>query len=115
MEPQFIITLCFSAVTTIAAIVSIIATARKAKREFAERETGQALLASKVETLAKSLDHAHDKIRDLYSKSNDTSNVITEIKANLQENTRVLRKVEEALTLVARIEERIDAHMREGK
>lgn len=113
MEPSIIISLVFSALTAVSVFITIKMNLRKMAQEKAAETTKIAIMQKQIEDYKISLDHAHDKIRDLYSKANDTSNVITEIKVTLTENTRVLREVEKALMLIARIEERIDAHMRD--
>ena len=100
-----------SIISALAAITTIVMSIRTMAKEKASRATELALLNAAIGEYKKSLDHAHDKIRDLYAKSNDTNIVIGRIQVTLEENTRVLRKVEDALMLIAKIEQKIESHI----
>jgi len=103
--------LVFSGLTAIAAYVAIKVNVKKLRDEEAAKCIEHALVKDHTVKIQASLDHAHDKIRDLYSKSSDTSVVIAQLQVTMDENTRVLRLVEEALKALARVEERVNAHI----
>lgn len=107
--------LVLSALTAIGAYVAIKVNVKKIRDEEAAKCIDQALVKDHTVKIQASLDHAHDKIRDLYSKSSDTSVVIAELQVTMAENTRVLRLVEEALKALARVEERVNAHIEMDK
>lgn len=101
----------FSTITAIAAYVAIKVNIKKIRDDENCRLVDHALVKDHTVKIQSSLDHAHDKIRDLYSKSSDTSVDLAELKIVMAENTRVLRLVEDALKALARVEERMNAHI----
>ena len=104
-----------SGITAIAAYIAIKVNVKKLRDDEQSRLVDHALVKDHTVKIQASLDHAHDKIRDLYSKNSDTSIDLAELKVLLTENTRVLRLVEDALKALGRIEERMNAHIEAGK
>lgn len=98
-------------VSFLASIVTVRLGMRQIRQEESNRMVKIALMENHLAEQQGSLTHAHDKIRELFSKNNDTSVVIAELKMSMQENTRVLRQVESALTILAKIEERLNGHI----
>ena len=115
MDKDIIINGALSLVTFIASFVAIKIGMRQIRSDEEKKATSLALTEDHVCKIQESLNHAHDKIRELYSKNNDVNVVIAELQVTLQENTRVLRQVEQALTLLAKIEERINGHIQAEK
>jgi len=97
--------------SVLAAIISVRLGIRQIRQEESGRLIKQALLENHVQELLASTEHAHDKIRELYSKNNEITVCVAEIKTSLQENTRVLRLVESSLTILTKIEERLNGHI----
>ena len=104
-----------SGIGFIASFISIRIGLRQIKKEESDRAIAHALVADHVDRLQVSLDHAHEKIRDLYSKSNDVNIVIAELRTTMQETNRVMGRVEDALLLLACVEERINGHIEAEK
>lgn len=100
-----------SLISFLSALTTIRNGLRQVKKEENEREIRHALVASRVDNIQTSLDHAHDKIRDLYEKTNDVNVIIAEIRTTMQESNRVMRQVEGALSIVGKIEERLNGHI----
>jgi len=83
-----------------------------------ERETKIAKNAvddEKMNALREDINHAHDKIRDIVSENNSARVLFERYMANLDENTRVLRLVEDRINSVHIIEARLDAHLETHK
>jgi len=108
---SIIFSVACSLLTALGVVVAIRMSARQIKQEESYKATEAALLTDHVKRLKESVDHAHEKIRDLYSKSNDVNVVIAELRTTMQENNRVLRQVEQALSVLSKIEERINGHI----
>lgn len=104
-----------SVLTAVSSWVSIRQGMRTIKHEENEKAIANALVKDHVDQMQKSVDHAHEKIRDLYAKSNDTNIVIAELRTTMQETNRVMRQVEAALSVLSTIEARINAHIEAGR
>ena len=107
--------LIISALTVIASYLTIKVNIKKLREEEQERVIDHALVKDHADKMQASLEHVHDKIRDLYGKTTETNVEIAELKVLLAENTRVLRLVEDALKALARVEERLNAHIEAEK
>ena len=115
MDMTVIVNAGISIVTVVGSIVGIKTGMRQIRQEESNRLVKVALMDNHIGEIQNSLTHAHDKIRELYSKNNETSVCIAELKMSMQENTRVLRQVESALTVLSKIEERLNGHIEAGR
>ena len=115
MTPSMIMSFVVAAITLLVSLISIKIGFRQIRTEDEAKVTRLALMDNKMQKAEESLSHAHDKIRELFAKSSDASVSLAELRITLEENTRVLRQVESALTILSRIEERINGHIEAEK
>jgi predicted nucleic acid-binding Zn-ribbon protein len=108
---NYIIAAVGSVLAIVVSLITIRVYVQQLKKDSEAKVVKNALVEDHVERLQLSLDHAHDKIRNLFDKSNDVSNAITELRTTMMETNRVMRQVETALSVLAKIEERINGHI----
>ena len=111
MNYELLISVSVSIITIIGSIFAIRLGLRQIRQEDSQKMVKIALIDSHLSEQQKSICHAHDKIRELEAKNNNTNIIIAELKISMQENTRVLRDVENALKLLSTIEERLNGHI----
>ena len=115
MEFIPIIALLFGLVGAIASIYGIKLNANKERQNHDERVKAQAVFEERMRTMKLEIDKAHDKIRELYQKDLNKSELITRIEGTLDENTRILRNIEKLLITAAVLEERLNSHIAASK
>ena len=96
-------------------IIALIAFWSNNKKDSTKSAEELAVMRQTVIDSVKSIDHCHDKIRDLYSKNNESSVIIGKIQTTIEENTRVLRMIESAIINMVRLEEKVNGHIRESE
>ena len=111
MDYKMVIFIIVSLCTIIGSVIAIKLGLRQIRQEDSQKMVKIALIDSHLAEQQKSICHAHDKIRELEQKNNNTNLVIAKLEISMQENTRVLRDVEQALKLLSTIEERINGHI----
>ena len=100
-----------SIATILGTVIAIIAMWQQNKKDQIKKAESMAILKKTVTDNVKSIDHCHDKVRDLYSKNNESSVIIGKIQTTIEENTRVLRMLENAIINWAKVEQKIDSHI----
>jgi 5-bromo-4-chloroindolyl phosphate hydrolysis protein len=108
-----ICSLLFGFLSALLTVLNIVAVSRKNRTERDERIRKETLQQSEMANIKNELDSAHNKIRDLYVKDTFKTDLVTRIEGTLEENTRILRRIEDLFVTTARVEERLNNHIRE--
>ncbi len=101
-EPQFFtVENVLTSILALGAIYAIV-DSRLSKRKYSDDRIKEkerhavehGIQEERIENMKNSLDHAHDKIRDMGVEFNEINMTVVRIKDSIEEQTRVLRKIE---------------------